>query len=230
METITLHSTVPESLGEFHLSNKEYCQYLYYPIKLAGSFILEMEPRLQFLNHLVTSALLNENKGKDFDWLKKQYVYLTVKQTLVPKGIDQNRPGFHSDGFGTNDVQYIWFDKFPTEFMIGNYTVPVDDVESMREFEKFGNWISAMRKSDGTWHQKEKNGFFHQPSPFHLYRIDQNHIHRTVPAPETDVRLFVKLTISEHRYAQEGNSHNYGLNYDWEMTHRKTDRNQPHQK
>ena len=222
METITLHSTVPESLGEFHLHNKEYMQFLYYPIKLAGSFILEMEPRLQFLNHLVTTALLNENKGKDFDWLKRQYVYLTVKQTFLPLGGVQNRPGMHSDGFMTNDVQYLWYDRVPTEFMIGDFEVLTDDSLALQELNNFHTSLVAGKLGP--------ENYLVRPEPFHLYRIDHNHIHRPTVALEAGPRLFVHLSISEHRYAQEGNSHNYGLNYDWEMTPRKKNRNQPHQK
>lgn len=210
-------------------------QYLYLPIKLPEFFDIELEPRLKFLEHLIAAAIDQECFMKSVYWMSDKYVYLTVKQTVVPQGLDQNRPGWHSDGFLTDDVQYIWFDKFPTEFMIGKYDVTMDDTKSMVEFEKFGDRISrelidSSQKVFFSFYDHDVPRYFHQPEPFHLYRIDQNHIHRTVPAPQTEVRLFVKLTISKHRYAQEGNSHNYGLNYDWQMYPRKKDRNQPHQK
>lgn len=219
MQTITLHSTVPESLGEFHVHNKEYCQYLYLPIKMADGFDIVLEPRLKFLENMIYAAIDHECYHKSLDWITGKYIYLTVKQTLVPKGLDQNRPGWHSDGFGTNDVQFIWFNKWPTEFLIGDYEVSKDDIMSMEE----------MKCHEDGYYLHGRQPPLYEPPPFHLYRIDQNNIHRTVPAPETGVRLFVKITISEHRYAQEGNSHNYNMNYDWTMAPRKTDRNQPHQ-
>lgn len=215
MDLKTLKSEKPESLGEFSLANKEYMQYLYLPIKLKDSEKIQVEPRLRFLLHLIEQAVYDYTRRSSHGAFVRNYIYLTVKQTFVPKDVHGNRPGFHSDGFGTKDVQYIWFDKFPTQFMLGDIAVPDDDKTSMRVFEKLAEYGA-----------KE----LYQPECNHLYRIDENHVHRTTPATSDGVRCFVKLTFSESIYAQEGNSMNYSLDYDWQYAPRVVDRNQPHAK
>ena len=39
------------------------------------------------------------------------YMYLTVKRQYQSKSKLFNRPGYHSDGFLTDDINYIWSDK-----------------------------------------------------------------------------------------------------------------------
>ncbi len=230
MEKVTLNSEIPESVGEFHLDNKEYMQYLYLPIKMGGKGGVCLEQRLWFLRRMIDAALLFENRYLSVSELHKKYVYLTIKQTVIPKGLTQNRPGWHSDGFGTNDVNYVWYDKLPTEFMIGAFEVSTDDAQSMKDFEAIE--LNANRQiirnfiDHGDRHPTPAD--FIQPKPFHLYRLTQNHVHRTVRSDCDQVRMFVKITLSDHVYAQEGNSHNYSIAYHWTLSPRKTERNQPH--
>lgn len=226
-EKILLQSMEPHSLGDFELKNKEYMQYLYYPFIIPGNRIATLEKRLHCFWPMIDAALghylLNFDKhfqSEDF------YGYLTVKQTFVPVDIHQNRPGWHSDGFGTRDVQYIWYDKFPTEFMIGNFEVSADDVLSMLEMEAFGDRIAW----ESTGDVPGNTGYLYRPPAKEIYCIDHNHIHRTTAATESGSRAFVKITFSDHQYAQQGNSKNYELNYDWNEAPRKAFRNQPHQK
>lgn len=224
-DKIKLNSTIPQHIGRFEPTNKEYMQFLYLPIKFLNDGNLYLEPRLEFLRSMVEVASCDIYRELGSRFYTHTYCYLTVKQTLVPKGLDQNRPGWHSDGFGTSDVQYIFFDKWPTEFMIGNFEVSADDAKSMEDFDRIGKKLLAQSNRIVL---DPIEGYFHQPNPFYLYRIDQNHIHRTVPAPENGVRMFVKITFSEHKYAQGGNSHNYEVHYDWSLSERSIDRNQPH--
>jgi hypothetical protein len=44
------------------------------------------------------------------------------------------------------------------------------------------------------------------------------------------MRTFVKVSFSYDKYDLVGNSHNYLLNYAWEMKERKDDRNIPQSK
>ncbi len=220
MPKFTLESKIPESLGVFPSPTKEYMQYLYYPCLFPSTHLI-LEPRLQSFSPMVNAALAQFRSKRMWD---NVYVYLTVKQTFVPKDIHQNRPGWHADGFGTNDVQYIWFDKFPTEFMIGSFDVDADDIVSMLDMEAHAKKIEWAMSGDI---KGDFGGFFY-PEPFQLYEIDANHIHRTTPATESGSRMFVKITISEHQYAQEGNSVNYHTNYQWDFAPRKAVRNQPH--
>lgn len=172
-----------------------------------------LEPRLSFLRSLLTTCCEYEYYKYPESQNYSRYVYLTVKQTFVPEGIEQNRPGWHSDGFGTSDVNYVFVDKWPTEFLLGDIEVSKDDLQSMNDMERYA---------------ANHPECIYQPDAGFLYRLDQNHVHRTVPAKESGVRTFIKVTFSDHKYAQEGNTHNYEFDYDWSMAPRKIERNQPH--
>lgn len=220
METIILNSQKPVSLGKFILTNKEYMQYLYLPIYFP-EFPNDIygDPRVAFLVPLIEVAAEDFRDKVGEKSFVEHYLYITVKQTFVAKDTHHNRPGFHSDGFQTEDVQYIYFDKFPTEFLIGEYEVPDHDDLSMEAFNEYARIA----------HKKGEKDAFFLPEPFHLYRIDKNNIHRTTPATSDGVRTFVKITFSRHRYAQEGNSYNYEApDYNWDLKPRSVDRNQPH--
>lgn len=208
-----LKSSLPLNIGEWHFDRFEYMQYLYLPIKLPGETFL-LEPRISFLSDMVNAAIKAEIilRGS-VTWVEDSYLYLTLKQTFVPAEIHHNRPGWHADGFGTEDSQYIWFDKWPTEFLIGEIPVRNDDFDSM---------------VDMCIYEDRHPSSVASPDCFYLYRIDQNHVHRTIPAPEDGVRMFIKLTFSKNIYAQKGNSINYGLDYKWDMSQRSLERNQPH--
>ena len=161
MEYITLKSTIPESIGEYYFNSKEYCQYLYLPVMFAGDPEIYLEPRLEFLrgmiNDTVNDYITNNYSGQFND----EYIYLTIKQTFIPKDTHHNRPEFHSDGFLTDDVNYIYFDKYPTEFMIGNFNVPKHDELSMVEFNRIEKLIE----------QNKMIGYLHRPEPFNLYDL-----------------------------------------------------------
>lgn len=82
----------------------EICSYQYLPIKMAG-------------------ALENFHIPVQLDWIRRfikyisfdphtDFIYVSVKHLFVGSGNYQNRPGWHSDGFGSDDVNYIWSDSF----------------------------------------------------------------------------------------------------------------------
>ena len=58
------------------------------------------------------------------------YAYLTC-HNLYQCGKPFNRPGWHIDGFGTDDVNYIWSNKQPTVFNHGPFSLSDDDKQSM---------------------------------------------------------------------------------------------------
>lgn len=43
------------------------------------------------------------------------------------------------------------------------------------------------------------------------------------------MRQYVKISLSDHRYNLENNSHNYLFDYDWPMFGREATRNDPQQ-
>jgi hypothetical protein len=121
-----------------------------------------------------------------------------------------NRMGWHSDGFLTDDINYIWCDKYPTIFNKSNFILSPDDTLSIQEME-----MQADPLNDVTYNENQ------------LIRLDQFNIHKVAPVKSGGMRTFLKVSISKDKYDLIGNSHNYLLNYDWKMKQRKEQRNIP---
>src|SRR5690606_32431237 len=62
-----------------------------------------------------------------------------------------------------------------------------------------------------------------------IYRLDETVIHRCgySISKEAVLRHFVKVSFSKEKYNLKGNSHNYLLDYNWEMKERSNSRNHP---
>lgn len=201
--------------GPWHTRNPmdlvEHCTYLYLPVCIPGTDGVHVPRRLRPLEGLVQLALLDAYmQGRDLD---RDHVYLTVKHGYATPGNPLNRPGWHCDGFGTDDLNYVWWSRWATRFAVHQFPEVTDDHhESMRQFERYAgsNWFPV---DDRT-----------------LYALTPYVVHTTpeIPAPG-GMRLFVKISFSRHRYNLIGNSHNYALDYDWEMFPREVARNDPAQ-
>lgn len=152
---------------------------------------------------LVDAALEYEGAAAD-----GKYVYLTVKRLWVEPGCLGGRPGWHTDGFGTNDVNYIWADADPTEFCIQPFYLCDDHEISMRQMAE-----QARRENFRTY------------GVLDLLRIDARHVHRCPVNPKAGYRTFARVSISADRYDMIGNAHNYDLDYNWVMHPRGAVRN-----
>ena len=60
-----------------------------------------------------------------------------------------------------------------------------------------------------------------------LLKLTPANIHRVSESKQEGFRTFVKISVSKHKYNLKGNSHNYLLDYDWDMVHRFVERNHP---
>lgn len=200
---------VPKDLGYVNIVPSEMVFSMYLPVKLPnGNFNL---PK----NLLCYKPLLNKVRqyekihgiGHSID---NNYIYLTVKHIWVTPDNPGNRPGWHSDGYGTDDINYIWYDKFPTLFSIGEFRLPKDCGDSLKLMDRGARRYPMMTFPDG-----------------HLLRLTQDNIHRSPDIPYGTMRTFVKISISDDKYNLKGNAHNYNLNYDWDMYDREEVRNHP---
>src|SRR5690554_1568242 len=124
------YGSLPIDLGEVPLANDESMLYLYMPVKLKGqkSYSLPTNTgRFGYLLHKVYGDLGHDR------WLCS-YIYLTVKAMYVSGDNTGQRPGWHSDGFMTDDLNYIWYDPYPTLFYAGQpITLPQDHEKSLEE-------------------------------------------------------------------------------------------------
>ncbi|MNQ74242.1 hypothetical protein D3C85_889960 [compost metagenome] len=193
------YGAAPKVLGEFDLEPSEFCYVQYLPIALPRSEIA-IPPNLLWVKPLLDCV----------DISVIDHVYLTVKCMFVSGTDCGNRPGWHSDGFGTDDLNYIWCDRSPTEFAIQPFKLSADCSISMQEMED-----QFIQGTEVVYPPKT------------LLLLDQGVIHRTPTYCEPGYRTFVKISISKHRYNLKGNAHNHMLNYDWEMVERNVERNHP---
>lgn len=200
----------PIALGTHSPKQFEMMYYLYLPIKFPGIAGLRMPKRLHPFWEMVQKA------QRDFilqDLGNNGFIYLTVKTMFVTPDSPGNREGWHCDGFGSKgDINYIWADKNPTEFAIGDhFDITNDDKQSMLDMTDQAFDAEIKTYPNNT-----------------LLRLDEGVIHRVSPIVETGIRRFVKITFSEHKFKSQGNSHNYDFNYNWDQTPRSLERNLDH--
>ena len=191
----------PIDLGYLNLHCPEVMYYQYLPIMFPNNSF-HIPKNLDFIRPLVVKVL----EGCD---TFNKYVYATVKNMYCEGNL--NRPGWHTDGFGTYDVNFIWSDTCPTEFCIQNFTLSDDHTKSMIEMDE-----QAQSKNIITYPDKT------------LTMLDAGVVHRCNINTQSGYRTFIKISVSKDKYNLKGNSHNYGLTYyDWDMVDRKEQRNQP---
>lgn len=198
-----INSKLPECLGLFSVSYPEMMFVMYMPIKLPyGS--LKIPPHLEYFKHIVDFVIENEHI---YGPVEDQYVYITAKHGYVNENYPGNRPGWHIDGFGSDDVNYIWTDRNPTEFCVQIFRLNEDHNESLKDMEnQAGNNIQTNPENS-------------------LMRLNTTMVHRVSPIVKPGLRTFLKITFSKNRYNMQGNAHNYLLDYNWNMITRKECRN-----
>ena len=204
-----MYGQLPKQIGTYTVECKEMLFYQYLPVKLVGFHNIVDEERLSCYDHIIGAACCDFIGTYGLDRFVNSYVYLTAKNLYQSAGCSFNRPGWHSDGFMTADINYIWCDKDPTVFNSSYFNLSLDDEWSLKEMAAM-----AMAENNVTYPVNT------------LLRLDQYNIHR-VGTPTQGLRNFLKISFSKDKYDLIGNSHNYLLNYDWEMKPRKEQRNIP---
>lgn len=205
---MTTYGNAPEEIGTYDLAFTEFMHYMYLPILIPESNVIRVPRRLQFADEMIVDAIVSEREHGN----RWEYIYVTARRGYATPGNPLNRPGWHSDGFGTPDINYVWTDRFPTLYAVQEFTgISPDHIESARQFEAQIDPASIRTYADKV-----------------LQRLDSSVIHAapTIPAPGGE-RSFFKISFSNDRYNLAGNSHNYGLDYRWPMHSRSAVRNDP---
>lgn len=199
-----IYGRKPGNLGIHRLDWSEYLRYLYLPIWIPGSVQFAVPERLAFIQPLL-ETIMEQLDGRS-------HVYVTATRGYATPGNPLNRPGWHSDGFGSDDINYVWSDRYPTLFAEQPFTDISDDhLVSMQQFEDQVRPECIRTYDDCT-----------------LLRLDPSVIHAApeIPAPGGE-RGFIKVSLSNSKYNLRGNSHNYLLDYEWQMHDRAALRNDP---
>ncbi len=204
------YSELPKQLSIHNVSCKEMIFYQYLPIKLVGMKGVIFEDRLKYFDSIIKEACSDFIKENGLCRYINSNIYLTAKYMYQPANYSFNRIGYHSDGFLTDDINYIWSDRNPTIFNSGKFNLTMDDAISMKEMD-----IQALRENEITFPNNT------------LLRLNQFNIHKVNDIQEIGMRTFIKVSFSKDRYDLVGNSHNYLIDYNWEMKDRKDERNIP---
>jgi len=205
------YGQLPLELGTYKVECKEMMFYQYLPIKLKSGFsFTDYEDRLNVFRDLILQCTRDFIDTFGQENYNQSYIYLTVKHMYQAPNTSFNRMGWHSDGFMTDDINYIWCDKYPTIFNDSKFELTLDDEVSLKEMD-----IQALPINDKIFGENK------------LLRLNQYCIHKVAPVTEGCMRTFFKLSFSKDKYDLIGNSHNYNLNYNWKMRDRKVDRNIP---
>lgn len=202
----TIYGRLPTDLGLIDLDPVEMMFWLYCPIKLAESDDVVVPDNLDEFWPII-SAVADDDEER----FERSNVYITAKTLWVEGSYIGNRPGWHSDGFGTSDVNYIWCDRAPTEFIEDRFTLPADCINSME--------IMAARAVQST--------IITYPDK-HLLKLTPEVIHRPPVGFAPGMRTFVKVSVSDDLYNLEGNSSNRQLGQ-WSLVPRQVERNHPAQ-
>lgn len=207
--TDAIYGAAPRDLGEIDLSPTEMMFWLYCPISLPGlAHVVVPENLRQF--RPIWEAVREDDPIR----FRDSYVYLTAKTVWATPEAPGNRSGWHSDGFLTDDLNYIWCDANPTVFFEAwtRHAFSADHAASLAEMDALC----------------EESDFEHRTYPVkHLLRLDQTVLHKVNTNIAPGVRTFVKLSLSQHRYALQGNSINHRLAPDWQYQARSVERNCP---
>lgn len=204
------YGTAPTPIWfDLELVPAEMCFVQYLPIAMAAheghGDEIRIPPNLGWVRNLLAHV-------RSADIHDDAYMYLTVKHIFASGADSGNRPGWHSDGFGTDDVNYIWYDRCPTEFAVQPFVLSTDCDVSMQEMEDQVKPESIVTYPVNT-----------------LLRLDQGVVHRSPENCEPGFRTFIKISCSKERYNLKGNAHNYLFDYDWPLVSRAAKRNHPMQ-
>ncbi len=211
-----IYGVTPIPIATIDLSPKEMMFWLYCPIKLPrrptdkkGELAITYPTNLAQFEPIVDRAVrcVTEN-------LDDYYIYLTAKTLWVTADNPGNRPGWHSDGFMTDDLNFIWSDCNATLFWEPEERVAFtqDHHASLAEME-------AAAEADVEHHRVYPDKT--------LLLLDERVIHRVADVAKPGMRTFVKVSISRHKYNLVGNSINHALPLPADYIERSEGRNHP---
>lgn len=199
-----IYGALPENLGFIDIPTDEMLNWLYCPISTPNTGVVIPENLCQF------EPLVDAVRAREPLRFHQEYVYITAKTLYVEGNFVGNRPGWHADGFGSDDLNFIWYDSEPTWFYEDAFELPDNCVDSMAI-------MSAHARGQEIVTYPVKN----------LLRLTPSVIHQPPPSVNPGMRTFVKISISPDRYNLLGNSINHNLGERWPLIPRQVERNHP---
>lgn len=204
-----MYSPAPIVLFEqVEFSPAEMCFVQYLPVMMPGRWDVRIPQNLAWAGGFVTAALTELLKRDLLPF--NSYAYLTAKHLWVTPDNIGNRPGWHIDGYLSDDLNIIWSDKYPTEVCVQDFNLTPDHTKSMIEMEQQVKEENIRTYGEGS-----------------MLLLTPEIVHRPPAIKESGMRTFLKLSISKDQYNLKGNAHNYLFDYEWDMCERQVGRNTP---
>lgn len=202
-----IYGQLPVFVDHFDIDLPEVMYYLYLPVKMtAWDNDIRLPPALECCRSLVERALSHADRPF-------YYAYLSARKGWASPDNPLNRPGWHCDGFGTDDLNYIWWTGPSTRFAL----------------QPFEGIVSDHNRSQAQFNEQVRPESVYSYFEKSLYAIDASVVHATpVIQPPGCMRQYVKVSLSNHQYNLENNSHNYLFDYAWPLHSRSEIRNDPH--
>lgn len=218
---------MPANLGSLDLPAwREFCFVQDMPILTpeSGSLWLRVPHHLQALVPMAMAVRNHLIRSMGERWLKERYMYLTAKHTHVSYGQHQTREGWHTDGFGTDDLAFLWCDSTPTLVLDKPMIVSTNDREALEQMQAEGKReLYAM-----AYDQVIRNNHIRKLDTHRLYMLDDQVIHTPAVAERSGFRRFAKISVSKYPYDLLGNATNDMLPTNWTPTRlRDVCRNNP---
>jgi hypothetical protein len=204
------YGELPKSLGLYDVKVQEMFFYQYLPIKLKGDIHPIYEERLKIFDLIIGTIGCHFIGKFGLNRYKESYMYITAKNLYQRPNCEFNRLGWHSDGFLSDDINYIWCNNTPTMFCEQEFVLTPDHDLSLLQMD-----------------MQARNGKISQAKDNELLMLNQYVIHKVATAKKEGMRAFLKVSFSHDKYNLIGNSYNSLLSYDWDMKPRKVERNTP---
>lgn len=204
------YGQLPKVCGKHIIEPTEMFFYQDMLIKEKRFTIPVFENRLEIFREIIESAIEDFISYFGYEAYLNSYVYISAKNLFQPIDKPFNRPGWHCDGFMSNDINYVWSNNNPTVFNHRIFKLTQNDSLSIIEMEQQAD---------------ESNNICYDN--YQLVRLDQYNIHRVADVKEAGMRAFLKISFSKDMFCLKGNTHNRLLTYDWEMKERGINRNIP---
>lgn len=205
------YGKLPRLVSVIDFPVEEYMYYQYLPIKLSGQTKLIIEPRIQkWFSGVIGNICCDFVANFGLDTFVDSNIYVCAKSMYQDTNNTYNRHGWHTDGFMTKDINYIWSNCNGTVFNNSSFELTKDDDLSMYEMQ-----LQA----------KDQDNIVYTDNS--VLQLDQYVVHKVNPLQLGQNRAFLKVSFSKDKYDLKGNSKNYSLNYDWMMRDRGFSRNTP---
>lgn len=190
-----VYDGAPQKVCTWDVGNSEFMLWLYLPVKLPFGEVSLPDNVNKFKGIL---DIVKENLSHTENKWEESYIYLTIKSMVVSEDNVGQRLGWHSDGFMTKDLNYIWSDveEITTRITTGGMTLTQCHTKSLQEMENYKEFL--LRCS-------------YQVMADTVYLLDETVLHEAVRPTRPVFRNFVKVTVSDKLYKLEGNSVNHLL-------------------